>query len=92
METNDFEWDDDKAAKVLAARGVSFWDASRIFDDPLYIQIPDRDDPEARTNAVGRVDDRLLTMIFTDGLEGRIRIITAWPSTTEETDDFNAQA
>ena len=91
METHDFEWFDDKAAKVLAERKISFWDAARVFDDPQFIQLPDRDNLETRTKAVGLVDDQLLTVIFTEGREGRIRIITAWPSSTEETDDYFAQ-
>lgn len=92
METDDFEWDDDKAAKVLAARNVSFWDAAQVFDDPGFIQLPDRVNPQTRTKVIGSVSDRLLTVIVTDGREGRTAIITAWPSTREETDEYFAQA
>jgi uncharacterized DUF497 family protein len=33
METDHFEWDDEKAADVLRRQGVSFSNASRVFDD-----------------------------------------------------------
>ena len=36
-----FEWDDEKAAANLAEHGVSFGEASTVFDDPLYVDFYD---------------------------------------------------
>jgi uncharacterized protein len=91
METDHFEWDDEKAADVLRRQGVSFSNASRVFDDGRCLHLADRDRPQERTKSVGSVDGRLLTVISMDGRDGRIRIITVWPSTTGETDDYYSQ-
>ncbi len=92
METDHFEWDDDKAARVLAARAISFWDAARVFEDRRCLHLADRDRPEERTKSIGLVDGRLLTVISADGFERRIAIITVWPSEKGETDAYYAQA
>jgi uncharacterized DUF497 family protein len=86
METDDFEWDDDKAADVARRQGVNFWSAVQVFEDPNVMHFQDRDHPETRTKSV--VDDRLITVIWADGGQGRIRIITAWPSTQREMNDY----
>ena len=31
----EFEWDEDKREKTLTERGIDFWDAVLIWDDPL---------------------------------------------------------
>jgi uncharacterized DUF497 family protein len=36
-----FEWDAEKAAQNLAKHGVSFAEASTVFDDPLSVTVSD---------------------------------------------------
>ena len=38
----DFEWDDGKAASNLAKHGGSFDLAREVWNDPLYVVLPDR--------------------------------------------------
>jgi uncharacterized DUF497 family protein len=40
-----FEWDKDKAAANLKEHGVSFDEASTVFDDPLAAIFDDEDHP-----------------------------------------------
>jgi len=45
MRTDDFEWDDAKAAPNYARHGVTFAMACDVFDDPFaVIEIDDRQD------------------------------------------------
>lgn len=62
-----FAWDQDKAARNLREHEVSFDAATRVFDDPFYLdEIDDREDyGEERSNTVGMVDGRLLVVTYT---------------------------
>ncbi len=78
MRDDEFEWDDEKAARNLLLHGVSF-DAARLaFDDLLAVE---REDPrqdygEQRFILLGMVENRLLHVTYTHRGE-RIRIISA---------------
>ncbi len=64
----DFEWDPAKDASNWVKHGITFSDAARVFDDPRHL-ITDSTKPEygkVRMLAVGRVDDRFITVIFTE--------------------------
>ena len=91
METDHFEWDDAKAAMVLREHGVDFWEAASVFDDAFHVVLPDDTRHQARWKAIGFAGQRMLTVVHTDGRDGRIRIITAWPSTKGEIDDYYAR-
>jgi uncharacterized DUF497 family protein len=45
----EFAWDDRKADANLRKHGVSFPEASTVFDDPLAITYPDRDHSTGET-------------------------------------------
>jgi uncharacterized DUF497 family protein len=78
MTSEDFEWDDIKAAANLAKHGVSFAQARQAFDDPFAIDfVDDREDyGESRLILFGMVENRLLVVIHT--LRGdKVRIISA---------------
>ena len=53
-----YEWDEDKAASNLLKHGISFPEATAVFDDPDLIEKKDeRDyDGEVRLLAVGSVN------------------------------------
>lgn len=78
MESDDFEWSDDKAAENEAKHGVSFEAAAAALDDPLLLSdIEDSIDyDEERYWAIGMVDGRCLYVVFTYR-NGRRRIIHA---------------
>jgi len=56
MERDLFEWDDAKAAATLHRRGLSFQEATEVFDDPRQVEAPDlrKDYGEQRFKLVGR--------------------------------------
>jgi uncharacterized DUF497 family protein len=72
----DFEWDEAKARTNLARHGVSFDEATTVFDDVRAIEAPDFYDP-ARFILIGR--SRLSRVLFVVHCERdqRIRIISA---------------
>ena len=91
METDEFEWNDNKAALVRREHGVDFWEAVHVFDDVFHVIVPDQTRHADRWKAIGLTGKRMLTVVHTDGRDGRIRIITAWPSTKGEIDDYYAR-
>lgn len=80
------EWDDDKAARILAARGLSFEDAATVFLDPLAITVhdPDHSTDEERYATIGTTRTGLLLVVIHTDRDRRVRIITAWPATPAE--------
>lgn len=63
------EWDEEKAAANLAKHGVSFEEASTVFDDPLYVDFydPDHSSEEHRYIIIGQSRrGRLLLVLHTE--------------------------
>ncbi|MGF1614218.1 MAG: BrnT family toxin [Gammaproteobacteria bacterium] len=86
-----FEWDRRKAAGNLRKHGVSFDEASTVFDDPLARIFDDEDhsEQESREIIVGHsAAGRLLLVLFTEPRENVIKIISARPATPRERDDY----
>jgi uncharacterized DUF497 family protein len=82
-----FEWNDGKAKSNLIRHGVSFDEASTVFDD-LLARVFD-DEPhsfeEKRELIIGHsVSNRLLIVCFTERPSERIRIISARLPTAKE--------
>ena len=78
MQDDEFEWDDQKAARNLAKHKISFEEARKIFDDPSFVERPDFSEPydEDRYNVYGIVGSRLLRVSVT--YRGpRVRILSA---------------
>ena len=78
MQDLDFDWDDAKAASNLAKHGVAFAYATRVFLDPYAVDIDASKpgDGEVRRKAVGKIEGRLFTVVYT-AREGFTRIISA---------------
>ena len=77
-----FEWDPAKAKTNLQKHGVSFEEASTVFDDPNSITIDDdaHSDEELRFVTMGWSDaGRLVTVCHCDRKQ-RIRVINARPA------------
>jgi uncharacterized protein len=90
MQTDDFEWDDHKAAANLVKHCVSFELATFAFDDPDGLD--DVEDSanygEQRLKLTGMVDQLLLVVVYV--VRGRrTRIITAREAERYEQADYN---
>ncbi len=79
-----FEWDDCKNAANKTKHGISFETASKVFNDPYYIEIYDSDHSieEDRFIAIGLVED-VLFVVFTERKDA-IRLISARLATEVE--------
>jgi uncharacterized DUF497 family protein len=78
MEDENFEWDDDKAARNWLDHAVTFEMARGVFRDPFAIEWQELElDPnEERYSMIGMLEGRLLFVGYTMRGE-KIRIITA---------------
>ena len=80
-----YEWDVAKAASNLAKHGVSFLDATEVFEDPgrLEADVSRAADGELRFEIVGMFERRLLAVVYT--LRGdTVRLISARPTNRTE--------
>jgi len=75
----EFEWDPKKAADNLAKHGVSFQEATTVFDDVLSVTVPDPDHSveENRLIIVGLSHRGRLLIVSHAERGDRIRIISA---------------
>lgn len=87
----DFEWDDAKAKSDLSKHGVPFGFAARVFLDPQCSEFDaSREiDRESRRKAVGMIQGRLFTVVFTRRTD-RVRIILARRSSSKEADAYGS--
>jgi uncharacterized DUF497 family protein len=89
-----FEWDPKKAASNLRKHGVSFIEASEVFNDPLAIKLFDIDhsEHEERWVTIGSArNQRLVVAVHTwmeDEHRIHIRIISARKATANETKQY----
>jgi uncharacterized DUF497 family protein len=96
MEENDdeklqFEWDPEKAKKNLKKHGVSFEEASTIFDDPQFISFLDEEHStdEERHITIGMSDKIHLVMAAHTERKNLIRLISARKATKNEEKFYN---
>lgn len=65
-----FEWDETKAKRNFAKHDVSFSIATRVWDDPLHVVVPDRSEGgDERWHAIGLVGVVLLLVVVHTYLE-----------------------
>ncbi|MEX6147062.1 BrnT family toxin [Providencia hangzhouensis] len=84
-----FEWDSEKAKLNLAKHGISFDEASHVFNDPNHIAIQDRfENGEYRWQTIGFIECCLIVLVaHTSKLDDSgeiIRIISARKATKKE--------
>lgn len=89
-----FEWHPPKAASNLEKQGISFEEATSVFDDPHQYHY--RDDAhsigEQRFICLGGSEqNRLLMVVYTEPIRDTLRIITTREATTDEEEDYEAQ-
>jgi uncharacterized DUF497 family protein len=78
MKSDDFEWDDAKAASNRRHHKITFEQAREVFADPFIVEWIDQgqDENEQRFSALGMVEHRLLFVAYT--IRGSvIRVISA---------------
>ena len=81
-----FEWDEEKAKTNIDKHGVSFDEATSVFDDPLFLTFadPSHSIQEQRFVIMGEsARVRLLVVSYTERA-GTTRIISARPVTKKE--------
>jgi uncharacterized protein len=81
-----FEWDPRKGATNLRKHGVSFEEASTVFEDDLSLtgDDPDHSAGEARSVTFGLSHSGRLLVVAHTQRDERIRIISARPATRSE--------
>ena len=73
-----FEWDLAKSVANLEKHGVSFEEASLIFDAPVLSKRDERQDyGEARTISIGRIRNVVVVAVVHPDRSGSTRIISA---------------
>ena len=85
-----FEWDEEKAAENLSKHGVSFSEASTIFEDQLSRTIPDplHSDEEDRFVILGVSNQQRTLVVVHTYRDDTVRIISARKATSRERKDY----
>ena len=88
-----FEWDPNKARDNLSKHGVSFEEASTLFDDPLSSTISDprHSQIEERFIIVGKSKQNRLLVVAHSDRGDRIRIISARLATNPEKSKYEEE-
>jgi uncharacterized DUF497 family protein len=80
-----FEWDEAKASENRRKHGVSFEEATTVFDDPLFVLQDASRNEEQRDAVIGfSAAGRLLTVVHIEFDGKSIRIISAWRASPAE--------
>ncbi len=87
----DFEWDPKKARSNKAKHGVSFDEATYVFEDLHLLEVFDGSATEERFIAIGLVGPVVHVVVYTER-SNRIRIISARRATKSEKDAYFQQA
>jgi uncharacterized DUF497 family protein len=86
-----FEWHLQKGARNLKKHGVSFDEASTVFNDPLarIFDDPDHSTTEPREIIIGHsIIGRIIMVSFIEKETGLVRIISARQTTNKERADY----
>lgn len=86
-----FQWDHRKAVANRRKHGVSFDEASTVFDDPLAVTFEDdsHSTNESRELIIGHsIGGQFLMVSFTERPDAIIRLISARPATQKERRDY----
>lgn len=79
----EFEFDTSKSFTNAAKHGIDFEEATALWDDPRLVILPSKYPDEQRYLAVGAVQGRHWTAIFTER-SGRTRLISVRRARKEE--------
>ena len=85
-----FEYDPDKSAANLAKHGIDFEQAQALWRDDWRLEIASGGGPEQRWLAIGKIEDRHWTAIYTMR-EACVRIISVRRSRANEVREYARQ-
>ncbi|MDO5445982.1 MAG: BrnT family toxin [Eubacteriales bacterium] len=92
MKTELFEWDDNKALLNLDKHGISFFEASTVFEDEeaILFDDPDHSDEEERFMLLGLSSQAKMLIVCHcyRGADNVIRIISARKATKNEAKQY----
>jgi len=86
MSASKFEWDDAKLIRNVQVHRIDFRDVPQIFEGPHLIQ-RSAYGPEERFIAIGLLENREVTVVFTIR-DGKRRLISARPASRYERKTF----
>lgn len=89
MGFEEFEWDPDKERLNVRKHKVRFGYAAYVFLDPNRLDVvDDREDyGEERRVTIGRIDERVFVVVYTDR-GGKRRLISARKADASEEEDY----
>jgi uncharacterized protein len=80
-----FDWDPSKAAANRRKHGISFEEATAVFDDPIVLLLADLEHGEPRIIAIGASNrERVLFVVSVEIDEDVMRIVSARKATRSE--------
>ncbi|MFW5877275.1 MAG: BrnT family toxin [Myxococcota bacterium] len=82
-----FEWDPNKAARNVELHGVSFEEAAALFEsdgDVLEVYDVEHSETEDRFKSIGPIRRGLALVVWTEGTDEVVRIISARWATKRE--------
>ena len=84
-----FEWDENKRAENVGKHELDFADAWQIFDEPMLVEIDDREDyGEIRFFGIGFLKNFVVAVVFTEPDEQTIRVISLRRALKYEREQF----
>ena len=88
-----FEWDEAKAIANLRKHGVTFNEASTVFNDPFYVVFadPDHSEDEERFIIVGVSTSGILLVVSFSQRRKNIRLISARLATRTERKSYEQE-
>ncbi len=86
----EFEWNEDKAKANLSKHGISFDEATTVFNDPFYVDFydPDHSDDEDRYIMIGESQQRRLLIVSYTERRHKTRLISAREATKGEKETY----
>jgi uncharacterized DUF497 family protein len=88
--TSRFEWDPEKNLANRSKHGISFEEASTIFDGPVLSHEDGSDPGEARERSYGLIGGLVVVCVIHTDRDGATRIISARKATKHERKLFDA--
>lgn len=88
-----FIWDENKNFANVTKHGLNFKDAERVFGLYMDTTIDDREDyGETRWLGIGLLDNRMVSVVYTEPDEDTIRIVSLRRATTQERKKYERSA
>lgn len=89
MYMSKYEWDKKKDLHNIQKHGISFSEASHIFDNPILSKIDDRlDYKEIRHISIGEIKNIIVMVVVHTDRSNKLRIISARKANKKERDIY----